>query len=232
MRYITLAIMMISSCAESIYEVTSMQEVYQYLPDDTDYMLICDIDNTLIHPTTDYGSDQWFSYQVLCEKECGYSHKKAVQRVLAEFIRFHHEDAVVQAIEDATIALLTHVHNNKIPVYAITSRSLPLVEPTHNQLYATGIVLTPDKTCYFVYEPEPMYFSGGVVFSSNHSKYDAMHLLIDNVCSELPNHIVFIDDKRKHVENVVNACHERGIPVTGIRYGYCDQFIEQFMQQS
>lgn len=40
--------------------------------------------------------------------------------------------------------------------------------------------------------------------------------------------ILFIDDKLKNIHSVEAACNKRGIPFTGLRYGYLDKAGRSF----
>lgn len=74
-----------TSKINNIYEI---QEISQYLTH-KNCLVVFDIDNTLLFPKTDLGSDQWFSHMVEEQTKLGLDINTAIKTVLPIYFHVH-----------------------------------------------------------------------------------------------------------------------------------------------
>jgi len=222
MRYLSCFIAIVCfSLHAAIHHVDSVYEIYQHLPH-TPFVVFCDIDNTILQPTTWYGSHQWFVQHMNAAMERGCTRQEALDLVLPELIRFHHEEMQPQLVEDHIRECIQYIHNTcHMPVYAITARGDALRDITHTQLSQLGISVSsgiPDMRD----DATGIACDKGVIFIAQANKGRALQILFECGWCRDDCTVVCIDDAYHNVEDMVRTCHEHTIDVVGIRYGYCD----------
>ncbi|HLB40972.1 MAG TPA: DUF2608 domain-containing protein, partial [Candidatus Babeliales bacterium] len=69
-------------------EIQSISETLDYITE-ADCLVVFDLDNTLINPPTDLGSDQWFNHLVNEQLAVGLDASAAVAKVLPLYFHVH-----------------------------------------------------------------------------------------------------------------------------------------------
>ena len=133
-------------------------------------------------------------------------------------------------VDDRSTELVQHLQQNNIPVIAFTaapSTVRGVEEPglwRVDELKRYGFDFSPAfPHINFVELPKkasqqhfPLYKSG-VLYSSFHSKGDILVVFLQEIGLK-PKKVVFVDDELKHVQSVVTALDQQGIPCIGIHY--------------
>jgi hypothetical protein len=171
--------------------------------------LVLDLDNTVMEPRCELGSDQWF---VELNKHACQLMPNNKEDAIALSVALYHEvqhHLKVKAIELNAIKMIKYVQAIGIPVIALTARGNVLKKTTKRQLQEIDINF--DK----------------IIFCEGKNKGDCLKAYL-KMQEQLPSHIVMVDDKRKHLEHVMHAIESLEIPFNGIRYGFLDDKVNQF----
>jgi phosphoglycolate phosphatase-like HAD superfamily hydrolase len=211
-------------CA-AIHEISSLDEVIRYVNQDT--LVIFDIDNTLLHPNTDLGSDQWLCHKIQ-ELTCnGIDHQQALQEMLPIYFHINrHIDLVPTEPQAADIVKLIQQTTNM--VMCLTARSQPMIQVTHKQLCQNNFNFTFGTSEEHLFDLEhPCYFSHGVLFCASNDKGVALFALLDRM-GIVPARVVIVDDKMRNIHALVKATDARNIECIGLRYGGCDHRVANY----
>lgn len=217
-----------TSCISRIIESSSIRDILEYAQD-AKTLIVFDLDNTLVYPAQDVGSDPWF-FHLLNEKiASGLTREEALAIVLPMYFEVYNHITLSPVEPDSTTILAT-LQNNGIPTVALTTRSLPLVERTKIHLKETGFnfsacnTFAKDLTIQLV---KPAVLTDGIIFCNDNNKGQTL-LKILQACNYKPETIVFIDDKLNHLFDVEKECLLNNIQFIGIRYGKLDSVAAQF----
>ena len=220
------------NASSSIKEIHQIQEVSQYLTH-KNCLVIFDIDNTLLFPKTDLGSDQWFSHMVEAQTKLGVDTNTAIKAVLPIYFHVHAKIDLVPTELDLT-SKLAHIHTRCHHAICLTARSLPLVPATMAQLTKNNLDFpaNPYAHLFIAIEhsfdlPHPHMYKNNVLFCGLNDKGTILLAYLDHI-NYKPDLIVFVDDKAKNITAVELAAKQRNIEFVGLRYAGCDQRVQDF----
>lgn len=218
-----------------IREIKSMKEVIDSLEAET--LLVFDIDNTLLEPTGQLGSDQWFYYLYDALKLQGVE----ASEVPAQAMKIWNETQPLismKAVEAITPDLVKGQQIRAVKMMALTARTLDIAPLTIKQLQSINIsfgepvALTADFRIpkKELGSADDALFSKGVMLvgeSNNKGKVLAYLLKKINLT---PKKVVFVDDKFKHVQDMEVIMAGLQIPYVGLRYGAADEKVKVFTE--
>lgn len=133
-------------------------------------------------------------------------------------------------VDDRSISLVQKLQQDKIPVIAFTaapSKVRGVEQPgvwRVDELQKYGFDFSPAfPNSNFLEMPKntnqqhfPL-FKSGVLYSSFHPKGDILIVFLQQLGLD-PKKVIFIDDELEHVQSVIAALDEQGIPCIGIHY--------------
>ena len=119
-----------------IIESCSIADVLDYV-DNQRTVVVFDLDNTLVHPGKDLGSDQWFSYLFKEKLATGSTVQAALEEILPLYYEVH-DHILLCPVEPESPSTVSTLQKNGVITVALTSRSLPLVKRTQEQLRDAG----------------------------------------------------------------------------------------------
>lgn len=205
-----------------VREAANLAAILPVITDDT--LVIFDLDNTVIEPTTTLGGDQWFTQIVKDYLGEGYSEREATDRAV---IRWSEVQTYVRAqpVEPTTAAVICDLQKRGLKVIALTARPSSILKETLRELREVGVDFTKspvfDHDLLFDME-RPVFYSQGILSVNNTNKGLALLKLLE-LAGIQPAHIVFVDDKLKNVANVNDALNANvTIPHIEFRYGAAD----------
>jgi hypothetical protein len=214
-------------CAE-IREISSFKEIHPYLKPRT--LLVLDIDNTLIYPAQEVGSDQWFHSRIDYYRQRGYSYSDALDFALPEWEAVQNVTQV-KLVEPYILDFLRSVQKDTaLQVMGMSTRGLGLAKRTVHQLETLSIDLSktaPSRKELPFLNSRAILFRKGVFFTACTHKGKALKMFLDEIGYH-PQQVVFVNDKRGHLRQVEETLEEHGIPYVGLRYGYLDQKVKNF----
>lgn len=221
-----------SQCVSRIIESKSIADVLNYVSK-TNVIVLFDIDNTLACPEGEIGSDQWFTYLMTENHNAGMDDSQALENALKIYFYAHNFVNLVPA-EKNTLDILHQLQKLNIPTVAFTTRSLPIVERTIEQLAQAGIQLNPPssfgKELSFTVNEKPALYKDNIIFCNNNDKGKTLTNLFKEF-NYHPELVVFVDDKLGHLLTVQSECLSHNIRFVGVRYGYLDDRVKSFNPQ-
>lgn len=215
-------------CNSCIIESYCIDDVLKYAKD-SNTLVAFDLDNTLVYPGQDLGSEQWFGYMLNQKLASGMNRQDALAEVLPLYYKVH-DHLSLQPVEPTSAATVSMLQHKGIPTLALTTRSLPLIERTKTQLKELGISFACseefNKELSIALEKQAI-LSNGIIFCNDNNKGKTLIKALQT-CNCRPETIIFIDDKLSHVLDVEKECLLNNIHFVGIRYGKLDAIAAQF----
>jgi hypothetical protein len=194
-------------------------------------LLILDIDNTLLTPETDLGSDQWFCHLMQEHINSGKDSASAKQHVLPLYfhVRFNTDLITTEPDLHQTLMPLKNLCDH---IICLTAQSPALAFKTVEELQKNGLHFhIPDHhECEFDL-PHPCLYKDGVLFCSGNDKGDALHAFLDYL-GYCPEVVIFVDDKEYNLHAVERAAKKRNIEFIGLRYAGCDERAQAFNKEA
>lgn len=207
-------------------EIYQIKEVLDHLQG-RKALIVFDIDNTLLMPETDLGSDQWFSHMVQKHMDTGCKVVEAVDLVLPLYIHVSLNLELI-SVEDELCALIEDIKSAGDYVICLTARSACLAHKVIEQLHKNDLCFyTPEFHHLEADFKSPGLYRSGVLFCDSHDKGDVLISFLDSINYE-PELIIFIDDKIKNVHAVEKVAQQRSIAFIGLRYAGCDHRVHAF----
>jgi hypothetical protein len=205
-----------------IIEIKHFHEIVHYCTPGA--LVLLDMDNTTLEPEheSQVASEQWFS--TLIRKfptiDAAISHYCATAL-----------NTPMKTVEP-TIPEILHAIQEQALLLGFTMRSLVLAPQTVQALHHNGINLLsqiPDQG-FMIEDQFPVLVYHDIIFCQGRKNGVTLFDVLDanGIC---PETIVMIDDKRQYLEVIERACTKRGIKFIGLRYGYLDEKVKQFLAQ-
>lgn len=219
------AIHSVCFCSQIVREINSLAEVIPYVDENT--LVLFDIDNTLLHPQTDLGSDQWLCHKIQELNHHGKDHQQALQEMLPIYFHINRHINLVPT-EPHAAQIVKDIQRKTNLVMCLTARSQPIIDVTQQQLAHNNFHFDFVTSESFAFELDhPCYFVGGVLYCASNDKGIALFHLLDAL-HVLPDRIVIVDDKERNINALVNAARKRNIACIGLRYAGCDHRVARF----
>jgi hypothetical protein len=134
----------------------------------------------------------------------------------------------VVPVERETSALIREIQKRGAKTMALTARPIELADSTLGQLKSIGIDLSLTSVVSRdvpVQGQNPALFRRGALLVGPKNNKGLVLVQFLEQTGFLPEKIVFVDNKLKHVENVEKALKPLGISYFGRRHGAADQKI-------
>ena len=207
-----------------ILESNKLEDVYKHLKKNT--LVLFDIDNTIaniqgnIEPWVHHKAEQ-LSRNGL-NKEEAFHFTLCMFFILTDFAKFLPIGNAPDIIQD--------LQKKSIPVLALTKRSMPFSKMTIKKLRKIGIDFSKQTLYQKNINLPATYmggFSHGIIFTGSNKKGEILSLFLKKT-NLVPSKIIFLDDRRKHLQSVANMCKEKNIPFVGIRISLMDSMKKNF----
>lgn len=214
-----------------IIETKNFKEIINYIHPDT--LVIVDIDDTLLIPVQTLGRDSWFSSRLEYHLQIQKDQYLALDKALAEWEAVRHITNI-KIVEDGTDEIISDMQKSNIVIMGLTTQGLALAHRTIVQLQSLSIDLSKtapsSEDSYFINGPNGVLYREGVLFTSGTSKGDALIKFLD-IIDYHPKHIVFINDKKTHLQDVEKGVEFKNMKFTGLRYSYEDERVANFPKE-
>jgi len=198
----------------------------KYSPEDI--IVIFDIDNTIAHPKTEVGSDQWVDYQIKKLMTIGVCAEQAYQDLSPLYYELQHI-IDLHLVEDMIPDLITNLNNTGISTLGLTARRHPLIDRTITQLEPLGITFSTLADQELIIEDcmHPAVYKKGIIFCGLNNKGEVLFYFLNKLNLRFKK-IFFIDDKMHHLIKVEKAAQENGVEYVGIHYTQCLERVKNF----
>jgi hypothetical protein len=210
-----------------IYEIETIEQVQNYLKHDQKQLVAFDIDNTLLCPEQDLGSDQWFSYLLKQKLQAGLNINDAVNQILPTYLHIQNHISLIPTEADLAqkIKVIETICNHTI---CLTARSLKLIPNTLKQLKLNQLNFCVPEINHACLElPCESHYEEGVLFCSNNCKGSVLIKFLQ-ACHYKPELIILVDDKLHNLQSVAKQLNNCNINFIGLRYTGCDQRVARF----
>ena len=219
-----------------VQEIRSIHEVQEEITPQT--LVVFDIDNTLITPTGNLGSDQWFFYLQKIYTLKGLPEKESAEKATITWNKTQ-ELIRVKAVESETPTWIQQLQKRGIKTMALTARRADVAEVTKKQLQSIHVEFkthspssqTLNLSKAELQSEEDAIFTDGILLVGEGNNKGLVFKAFLKKIGYTPEKIIFIDDKVKHVNNMEKALSSLSIPYFGYRYAVLDQQVEAFKAQ-
>lgn len=205
-------------------EIKNFQEALKDIHFDT--LLVLDLDNTVMTHQIAFGGDAWFErlWSHVAQKKMELA---AAQPSLMSVYNTAQHFVKTSAVEPNIVGIIKALQDIGIPIVGLTARGYSIRHQTLRQLADMGVDFSRNS----IVPDDELSYQGGVIFCAGGDKGVNLTSFMSRL-GRTPNHIVMLDDKKKHLERVMIALKQLGIHFTGFRYGYLDEAVEQFSMEA
>jgi len=225
LKYIVL-FCVITQLQTKIIESDRLSDVNQFV--DKDSIVLFDIDETLARTPNYAGSSIWVNYNIKKLQEKGLSFQVALDDILYIFFTIHNVINMLPVANSPQI--VENLQKKGAYVMGLTSRSIPIMKRTIQQLAQLGIDFSKstvyDKSLDLVDAYVGKLYKA-VIFTGSNNKGKMLFLLFDKIGYK-PKKIIFVDDKLKNVQDVEREAKKHGIEYVGIRFSKLDNWRDRF----
>lgn len=207
-----------SSCVEAkIVETHHIEDVIPLIDHETWFLV--DLDNCMFEAAHALGHANWFYDELQQRIEKGMSKEEAITDAYPGWIKTQ-KVCQVKPLESSFVPTLLKLQNQGIVIMGLTHRQPSVVDSTLRQITSLGfnfLTTAPSKECFSVPAKTPTLYSQGVLFVGDFNKKIDVFEPFLSLVNQQPKKIVFIDDKRKNVEELegLTRC---GIEYVGVHY--------------
>jgi FMN phosphatase YigB (HAD superfamily) len=227
MRLLAPALLLLACVARGeVREIKSMSEIDAEIRPTT--LLVFDIDNTLVEPVGNVGSDQWYDYLVKAYRRDGLDPDAAETKAGETWSRSLGR-VKVKPVEELTPILVREEQKRGLKILALTARGPEDAAATFEQLRAIGLDLEKSAVAKgeMAFPPKGLYRRGVFFVGDGPDKGKALLALLEKIGLR-PTRVVYVDDKPRHVKSVDAAMTAVGIPCVAYRYGAADEKVRAF----
>lgn len=201
-----------------ILETSHIAEVLPLIDKDTWFLV--DLDNTLFEAAQALGHANWFYDEMQKRLQAGMTREEAIRDCYPGWIKTQ-KVCRVKPLEDDFVPALIQLQHQGIIVMALTHRQPPVASATIHQIQSLGfdfMPTAPSKETFEVPAAFPTLYKQGILFVSDYNKKGDVFMPFLKMLDHNPKKIVFIDDKRKNVEELETIFSQSEIEYTGIYY--------------
>jgi len=222
-KMIFLCLFSINFLYSQVLEIKNIKDIKKHL---NKYDLVLfDLDNTIMEPVQEIGSDQWFNYILKKHENCGLDKAAALKESLKDWYEVQ-AITKVKLVEDEIRDILENIQNKKTYLMGLTTRDHSFSLAAIKQLDSLKIDLSKTapakKNIYF---ENGVLYKKGILFAKGIEKGAVLEQFLKKIKFK-PKSVVFIDDKLKHLNEVEKFCEKLKIKFLGIRYGYLDEKVK------
>lgn len=211
----------------SIHTIHSMQEIKKFIDKDT--LILLDLDHTIFEGKNyGYGHANWFYDRIEEGKALGIDEFQTIKKIFPHWL-YSQKNAQVKPVEPLTPALIKELQSQGYFVMGLTSRQVPLVDITINQLKSIDVDFSskqlPNETLNESFNA-PTQMKAGILFCSEYNnKGDVLHAYLDKL-NIAPKKIIIVDDSMRNIQSVIHSYSQQA-KVTGAYYPLVAEYKKQ-----
>jgi uncharacterized protein (DUF952 family)/FMN phosphatase YigB (HAD superfamily) len=209
--------------AQEIIESSTIADVLPLIDEDT--WVLVDLDNTVFQAKQALGHVNWLQTEVQKQIDAGKSREEAFHFLYPLWKKTQIMTEVIP-VESDFIEAIKLLQNRNIVVMGLTHRQLFIVPETLRQLDSIGVCFqqtAPSQNTFSVFAKYPALYTHGVLFVDDfNTKGDVFRDFLQYL-GQKPKKVVFIDDKKKNVEELAKAALIEEIDYVGVHYTAVEQ---------
>lgn len=188
-------------------EIKNIHEILKFISvNDSNNILVLDIDNTILKTKTFLGSDQWYSWQSQLVNTNDKSAVAKDQSQLNQIINHMYSYLNYELCESETPNVLSNFRKNNFEIILLTARG----DLGHQHLYKSLRELNISKhlnNSFSSFKGKKTSFKDGIIYcNGGHKGHILRSFLKENNYN--PDKIFFVDDKLKNLERVQESLPE------------------------
>ncbi len=164
-------------------------------------LLVLDIDNTILKSKSLLGSDQWYTWQSVLIKEKSSQAVAKNMKHLNKIINDMFCYLQYELCESDLSTTLSQFKKNNVEIILLTARGNKCHQNLRDTLLEFGVSQYLNTSFSFISSKSISYQDGIIYCSGNHKGKILKSFLQQN--QYIPNQIVFVDDKPKNLEKVL-----------------------------
>jgi hypothetical protein len=200
-----------------IIETRHIEDVIPLIDNET--WLLVDLDNCMFEGAQALGHANWFYDQLQQRTQNGMSREEAITDFYPSWIKTQ-KTCKVKPLENSFVPILLMLQSRGITMMGLTHRQPLIADSTVRQVSSLDfnfLSTAPSKESFCGPAKTPTLYSQGILFVGDYNnKIDIFELFL-SIIKKNPKKIVFIDDKRKNVDELENLTRY-GIEYIGVHY--------------
>lgn len=223
----TLLAIFIFSLAASRIEarVVEMRHIEEIIPlIDSDTWLLVDLDNCMFQGAQALGHANWFYDEMQRKMQDGMTKEEAIIATYPGWIKTQ-KACRVKPVEEDFVPTLLVLQSKGTVIMGLTHRQPSVADSTMRQVESLGFDFSktaPASESFVVPSKTPTLYLNGILFVGDFNKKNDIFTPFLSMINKKPKKIVFIDDKRKNVEDLEILTSD-GIDYTGVHYTAIEQ---------
>ncbi|MBA3958478.1 MAG: DUF2608 domain-containing protein [Parachlamydiaceae bacterium] len=218
------------SASAKVIETQHIEDIIPFIDDET--WVLVDLDNCMFEGAQAFGHANWF-YDLLQQKiAAGISREEAIREIYPTWIEAQ-EICRVKPLDSQFVPILVQLQNKGLVIMGLTHRQLSVAESTSRQVASLGfnfLETAPTQESFKIPANQPALYVNGILFVGDYNKkIDIFKLFLEKI-NKHPTKIVFIDDKRKNVDEL-EVLTKEGIVYTGIHYTAIDHVKPTYIRE-
>ena len=221
-----------TSYASGQFEVTSITQIQDFIQKEqlnNDLLIVLDIDNTVMKMNKNFGSDQWFNWQ---KDLLGTSSEDLLVKDFAELLELQNvifSLSYMSPVEKGMKSFIEGFQKKNISLVALTSRGPEMRNNTLRELERANIDFshTAIEGNFDISFKRATTYRHGIFMTSGQLKGEMLKYLIETGPKRY-RHIIFVDDHKKHTDNVYNTFKDSESEIYTFRYGHEDERVQRF----
>jgi hypothetical protein len=209
-----------------IMETEFFEEIINHLSPNT--LVCCDLDNTLIEASQQFGSVQWGDNHRRSLIESGVSPEEAEEIVHQIWMKML-PIITMRLVDPEAPRIIQNIQQQGHIVLGLTARYPEEAQYTHAQLDRVGIRFNSGDHQKMLLDG-PVLYENGILFCGNYNKKGETLINFLKIIKLKPKKIVFIDDKLSHIKNLENILTSFNIDYVGIRFSKADKRVNEYDQ--
>jgi Protein of unknown function (DUF2608) len=221
--FIRIAFIMAIFCLASleieakIIETRHVEDVIPLI--DSETWLLVDLDNCMFEGAQALGHANWFYDELQERMHKGMNREEAIADAYPGWIKTQ-KACKVKPLEDNFVPTLLMLQSKGITIMGLTHRQPSAADSTVRQVDSLDfdfLTTAPSKESFVVAAKTPTLYFRGILFVGDYNKKIDIFEPFLSMIKKSPKKIVFIDDKRKNVEELENLARH-GIEYIGVHY--------------
>jgi Protein of unknown function (DUF2608) len=200
-----------------IIETRYIEDVLPLIDDETWFLV--DLDNCMFEGAQALGHANWFYDELQQRIQKGMNREEAIADAYPGWVKTQ-KACKVKPLEDNFVPTLLKLQKRNVTIMGLTHRQTSVVDSTIRQVGSLGFdfsITAPFKECIVVPSKTPTQYFQGILFVGDYNRKIDIFETFLSMIKKTPKKVVFIDDKRKNVEELENLV-QYGIEYIGIHY--------------